>query len=559
MAYSHVPLDPDNNPLKNEDGTTKVEIYQNMHGATLPAGRISIAGKENYPIYGKTTIGDGQTLAFHVDASKGDYDRYNACPLFKRCAGVLNVPSESHNPYLAFEGGWQISIQNADSKIAPLGTNFWIIRAPYTEAIEDAIAFNGSSPSITVDTDHPIEYSYVEDAGEETIEEAPKVFLYGISGGTDNLTLSENLKDLSLYWMSSEEYGISGLVLGDGYLVETPLLPDPRLSSLGANRPLAHGFSVAQLGYAARDTNSAMQNCLGERLCDVKGDSDDPFICVFGSHGRQKEIYDLGYKLNGCGLLLGLDYLKTLKSNAFLKYGAFLSFSHNGVKFFGSEAENERRARQNTIFGGIFGAYENFDARGLKTNFNATAGIGFTKNKVWRTDIANNRFDGKFNGTNFYLNCEFIKNVAKVREIQFGPWLSISYNRINQRKYSESGDAASAASVGKVNFDLFDTILGISLEREIRSPHDSEKHSKIFAKIGWESEPSNSHSSCDVTIGDGSPVSPSFTHRSRHSLFLSGGFRSRLNQRFEVSGGIFGRLSKNHHYISANVSVGYSF
>jgi uncharacterized protein with beta-barrel porin domain len=302
-----------------------------------------------------------------------------------------------------------------------------------------------------------------------------------------------------------------------------------------------------------------MQDCLTARLFDVKGNSDDPFISVFGSHGHQKEIHDLGYKNDSYGFLGGLDFVKTLKSGAFVRYGLLASFSHSSAKFFGSETENGKFARQNAIFGGVFGSYEGFNAKGLKNNFNLTVGIGHARNKVWRTDLADNRYDGKFNSINFYAHCEFVKNLMRIGNVQIGPWAAASYNHITQRKYSELGNSTNAATVNRMDFDSLEAILGLNLEREFHNSHDNEKRIKVFARAGWEYGAVDSHSPCEITIGGENSISNAFSSKSKHYLFLSCGLRARLSKHLEISGIILGRVNRNRSFLSASVCVGYSF
>ncbi|MDR0679963.1 MAG: autotransporter outer membrane beta-barrel domain-containing protein, partial [Puniceicoccales bacterium] len=331
-----------------------------------------------------------------------------------------------------------------------------------------------------------------------------------------------------------------------------------------------------------------VQNCIDCRLCDVKGNGNDPFLQIFGGYGKRDKISDLGYDCATYGILLGEDFMKQLGDSAFLKLGGAVSFAHNNVKFSGNGAENGKKGEQNILFGNLFGAYEGFGEENLKTDINALIGFGYSRNKVRRTDASNSKFDGKFPSTDFNVSCELVKNFFHLGNAQVGPWMKVTYNHIAQKEYAESGDEnnqenSKNLSMSKSRFNYLNTTLGINLEwefsnagdeceeqklsdanngepakQELNDIKDEERRLRLFAKFGWEYQPIRSRSGYAVTF-DGSQFEPNFGNGNKHFFVAVCGFRYKLSTHFEISSNVAGRITSDDRYFNVNAGLGYSF
>jgi outer membrane autotransporter protein len=130
---------------------------------------------------------------------------------------------------------------------------------------------------------------------------------------------------------------------------------------------------------------------------------------------------------------------------------------------------------------------------------------------------------------------------------------------VRQRGYTESGNPDGITSSDAVTTNTITTTLGLNFEREFQNQYDPERRIRLFAKIGWEAEPVRSHSSCMLRIANLMPSSATFENGGRSSAVAVIGFRNRLSKKFELSGGLHGRVNGKRSYISVNASIGYTF
>ncbi|MDR0595406.1 MAG: autotransporter domain-containing protein, partial [Puniceicoccales bacterium] len=357
------------------------------------------------------------------------------------------------------------------------------------------------------------------------------------------------------------------------------LLPMVGADSKDAEYANYAGHAASCLAGTVANAAAVVQNCLSCRLCDVKGNGNDPFLQVFGGYGKRGEISDLSYNCATYGILLGEDFVKQLGDSAFLKLGGAVSFAHNNVKFSGKGAENGKKGEQNILFGNLFGAYEGFGEENLKTDINALIGFGYSRNRVRRTDVGNNKFDVKFPSTDFNVSCELVKNFFHLGNAQVGPWMKVVYNHIAQKKYAES----EGIGMSKSRFNYLNTTLGINLEWEFSNAsdeyeeqklsdassgepakqepndiRDEERRLRLFAKFGWECQPIRSRSGYTVTF-NGDQFEPNFGNGNKHFFVAVCGFRYKLSTHFEISSNVAGRITGDDRCFNVNAGLGYSF
>jgi uncharacterized protein with beta-barrel porin domain len=510
----------------------------------------------DYPIKGGLTIDEGQILVFGASAGVKDsatatfFGEEKDLSAFSKVNGALEAYSLENNAPLALKSGAKIAIRASTSagdakllRTTPGAVqNFYLVRLNSVVGyanIQNAVSINlASGNSLGVSGSNPISLGTAtlwkliesEEVGVGSILIDPKYDDYF------------NWVDPQLYWMSDETNSRSGLVASG------------TLSPVSAQLEQFSGISVAQ---SATTMVSSVQNIISGRLCDVKGNTDDPFVQIFGYHQHGDETRGVGHRTDGWGALFGLDFTKELKCGGQLKYGAILSFGRSEIRFFGSAIGRSKATDQTLTFGGVFGAYENFNDKGLKTNYNLTIGFGHGTNDLRRTDSGNNSFSAKYDSNSFYIHLEGVRNVCRYRDIQIGPWATLSYTRMWDKAYEESGPA-TPMSMSSTHRDFLHMTLGISLEKEIHYVENPHRNMKLFARIGWECEPVRSQSFAIGYVGT-NPFTPSKKGGSRNALVLIGGVRKKLSEHVEVSGSLLGRFSNKDRLFAASATIGYSF
>jgi hypothetical protein len=539
---------------KSNGGQTINELYQNGRGNR--AGGVTVDAS-NFVSNGKLTLADTNSLVFGTDWTTRDRNNGGA---FCRAMGIINASaSVGGEAPISAANGWIAGFNDINYNENPItykqGTNFWIIRVPYNKEITVGDVLDGCTLGDEFDG------TYVQTEGGAEVAynlEQNKIKLYKIKSNAgvddyeatlmDGLTVSwEEGVNPQLFWMESEiAGGAKGLVYGDGIL---PAIPDAPAGERTAAAPAANMGAVTEVLDAAVSK-------LFDAMSDVRN---DPFAGIFFSHGHQKEENGVGYDTNSYGALFGFDFVKSTKSGAMFKYGAAMSFAHGKTKFFGDGIGNSKVAKNNIYFGNVFGAYEIYSEKGLKTVFNATSSLGYAKTKQDRNDAGGNDYHADYGNSIFQLSGEVIKYLGTFSEVQVGPWLSAAYTRVHQKSYTESGDLNGIISSDGATFNKVATVIGLALEKEFQNPYDLEKRVRLFAKIGWRYEPVRSHSSGTVNIANLKPFTPEFGLSKKGSAVATIGFRNRISKNIEFSGSLNGSVNSKHSYISVNAFVGYSF
>lgn len=328
-------------------------------------------------------------------------------------------------------------------------------------------------------------------------------------------------------------------------------------------RKYAQAHANAELATTTTLSVEMMKNGISNRLTDVKGNGNDPFIIAFGGHNHQNEISGFGCSGNLYGLCGGADYVFSLNNEQYFRVGSMLGYVRGESEFFGSAAGKQKDAKQDMYSISLFGAYEKFGKKGLKTNINLLAGLGYSENKLFRIDESNMPFRGKFDSTNQFIDLEIIKNIYTLKGYQIGPWIGLSYNHINQKGYNESSlaDAIGAQSISKVKHDFLDTIVGINIEKEFESQFDKEKRFRIYLRAGWKCQSVRKHSATTVSIpsvGLGN-FSPKFGYSAKNSAVIIAGFRNKINAHWDFVGTWSGNYNKDYSSNVVSLSAGYNF
>jgi hypothetical protein len=511
-------------------------------------GNVRLNG--TYPVNASLTVDGGQAIVFNVTAGSHEISDPNFpggpknLPMFSRTNGAVYIHDTTNGPCFTMKTGSKIAVRltNGSTFSGKIDENsqenFFLVRAPFVASIADIIDLPDLAPS-------------------ENFLELPNngnTHLYEIEGDLvdtdyDDLNAS-SLQQLKLFWMTDESKEMSGLVFGTGKLWAMKESP----GSL-ANQPLVDGSMPRMID----DMLVALHGAIESRLCDVKGNSDDPFIGGFGVHVRRDFNTKSEYESNGYGMYAGIDGIKETERGTMMRYGAFAGFGRNRIAIMRSDKTSEDSADMTMACGAVFMALETFNEGYLKSDINGMVGVARINNHTRRLNPNEQQYFAKYSSTSIFADGELIKNMYRWRGAQIGPWIAVSYHLVRGDAHRESGpDANSAILFPSTTAEFLRTSLGINLEREFFSTYNPTRHTKLFAKAGWTCEPVRPNRPIKAFVGN-DEFSPLISSGSRHAFTVSGGFRSRLDDHFEITGSFLGRLSGDSKFISASASLGYSF
>jgi hypothetical protein len=267
-----------------------------------------------------------------------------------------------------------------------------------------------------------------------------------------------------------------------------------------------------ELAYMAVDATNTLTNAIITRRTSVKGSVADPFVYIFGGHTHRNRVISggLGCSSDIYGIAVGIDKVYSsddgilnLGDNDYVRIGGVIGYVNTDSRLSGSIYDRSRTSEQEMCAALVFGAYETFNEKHLKTNINATVGVGHIENKLHRVDhkFSPSIFDAKVKSYSAFANAEFVKNMCACRGFHFGLWTAINYNRVCQDSYSESAhnpsDSTIARHFDKLHHNFLDTIVGINIEKEIQSAKYSDAKLRILCRAGWDHQ---NHDHSDVKV-----------------------------------------------------------
>ncbi|MDR2667487.1 MAG: autotransporter outer membrane beta-barrel domain-containing protein [Puniceicoccales bacterium] len=313
-----------------------------------------------------------------------------------------------------------------------------------------------------------------------------------------------------------------------------------------------HALAVGALSIeTAAKAMAILQDSIECRCGDVKGNGNDPFVSIIGSHGTRKD--SAGAK--GCstfyGIIGGADWRWDIgnSGNKYLRGGAFLGYLRGDLSgaampsiLLKSLWGGNLSVRQNSVCGGLFFAFEQFGNRISKSNLDASICFVRQRNKIVG-DLS------PYGGRSFSIDLRGTANVFTINNWQSGPWLGIAYGRL-----MEKGSFFDVSA--KISSDIFRTILGLSVEREF-SPNlkAPERLLRAFGRVGWCWQGGRNSLNGNIISTDFPPPQSTFDgpFGDRNSAIAVFGFRQKLTGNWELSGSWTGDFSS--HYRSCNVSI----
>ena len=368
---------------------------------------------------------------------------------------------------------------------------------------------------------------------------------------SDHIKKTNERRDIVLNWLS------------EGCAIEKTVCAEKIVSSLAVdkkNPDVNDSMPIAQAHTQIECTNE-IKSALGEILTDVKGNGNDPFVKIFGTHCDQDAINGIGYKGNIYGVLGGLDYKWNIGNNGNENAvaGAMLGLAQSRTTFNCENDDNGMWGQQNMYICGLFAAYENSNQKLLKTNFNIFAGLNYAKNELWRTDDNNTHYSTDFNSQDWFINVEAVKNLFKFSGWQTGPYAGIEYNYIRQDGHKESGNSANAIDISAANYHLLDTTIGLNIEKEWQDQANSERRLRIYGRFGWDYQVIRDANGANAKIDGGDPFRPYMSYLGKNSFLCTLGLRYQLNSNWDVNGSYAGNFSKTYNSHNINFGVGYTF
>jgi outer membrane autotransporter protein len=322
----------------------------------------------------------------------------------------------------------------------------------------------------------------------------------------------------------------------------------------------AQSLAVGELTIrAATKSLAIVQDSIECRCCDVKGNGNDPFVSVIGSHGTRKDSNGARGRDTFYGIVGGADYRWNIGSegNKYLRGGAFFGYLHGDMHgaalpslLLKSVWDSKLTIKQTSAVGGLFCAFEQFDSRLRKSNLDASLCFGRQKNRISGGDEA------AYRGHSFSVDLRAIGNVFARNSWQIGPWIGASYGRIGER------GSFFGATESKVSSDIFRTIIGLNVEHEFSpSSKNPELLLRTYGRVGWCWQGGRSSVRGNNISATFPPPPSTFdgAFGDRNSAIATAGFRQKLTANWEVSGSLNGDFSCHYSLCKATLTVGYCF
>jgi hypothetical protein len=503
------------------------------------------------PMGGRLTLNEGDTLIFHVDSRKSDPAVAGSMgngddDTFEFVKSYVWVDNDVEGG-IVFNGG-KLAIVNEDPDCAgqlPANADFWLVRSGPSQ--------QGANVQRLFASDLTLAQATGESEG--AAESSTTPMAWQVSG--DDIYASE-INDyaqwdapLDIYLFDSEMS--SGLYVGTG---EAPRHAIPT--------QFAERHANAELASVTVNSTTVLKNNIEERMNNVKGNGNDPFLTLLYGNFHQDETNGFGYGSDFVGIGGGLDWMHHFSGEKYLRLGVTLGYLSGSTDFFGSASGRGKHVSHGVCSGAIFAAYETFGKNNLKTDINLFAGISHSRDKMSRVDSSGHAFRGIMKANSQFIQLEITKNMLLFRGVQIGPWCHASYNHVAQGSYKESATSGESGSqsVSKVRHNFLDTIIGVNVEKEFQDKSNPASRFRTFLKMGWCCQAMRKHSSAavqfDIPQLQG-VYPPSFGYPSRNSLALVAGFRKKFNEHVDLLCSWHASFSKNARNNILSATLGYTF
>ncbi|MDR0742024.1 MAG: hypothetical protein LBE98_01000 [Puniceicoccales bacterium] len=504
-------------------------------------GEIGI-NADNYPWNGSSggslALGAGHRLVLYVDSSQMESIQTPFLEKFRLVTGYVSIDAGMENA-LVFNGG-KIALAN-DSNGDSATVNYWLIRSGANESVEAVAEMLGMKDSFDPN-------NFVQ----ENVNLFRLSDTYAASLFEESFSEYEWLDgESAVYLFNDQEHGISGLYIG------TELeQSDDFLGEVYANVELAALTVTA---------HNLLTNAISDRLTRVKGCLADPFIYAIYGHAHQDELTRRGYRSNMGGFVLGADNVWDFPNERYIRIGAAFGYVHGKTKFSDSIVDAKESTKHDIYVVELFGAYEFFNDKQLKTNVGVTFGYGRGNDTL---DLGANvsgtgSRDTKIKSDNFFAGIEFLKNLYAYKGCHFGLWLRANYNHVAQKEHEEMVTALMGMQhVSSVNHNFLTTVLGLNLEKEILDAEYADKRWLLSLRTGWECQALRKHSDATITFDNdfgGGKIKPVYGQPGKNAAIVILGISKKLNTNLSMVGSYTGRFNREISNHSLSCGAEYSF
>ncbi|MDR1528530.1 MAG: autotransporter outer membrane beta-barrel domain-containing protein [Puniceicoccales bacterium] len=355
--------------------------------------------------------------------------------------------------------------------------------------------------------------------------------------------------------------------------------------------------------FLAVTTNNLLTNALSSRMTNVKGCSTEPFVHAIYGHSRNDIVKEYSRKDDTYGLVLGVDNVWTFADEKYFCLGAALGYVHGkttpsdnfvlakttgivsekafdgldsadiAARCFGTDFRHDVYAVR------LFGAYESFNDKCLKTSIGVILGYNHGRNK-FHMDIPDrlisddatvtNPLDIKFISSGISLGVEFIKNLYAYEGYQFGLWFQANYAHVFQDvdvvepELTISGKDSNTYYDAKFSHDFLATTIGLNVEKEAFKRAD--KKLTLSLKAGWECRVIQNFNTRPVglittvsTDKDNDRYVQKPPSPRKNAAVISFGASQKLNDHWSIAGSYSARFNKDLLAHSLTGGVEYDF
>ncbi|MDR1457761.1 MAG: autotransporter outer membrane beta-barrel domain-containing protein [Puniceicoccales bacterium] len=386
------------------------------------------------------------------------------------------------------------------------------------------------------------------------------------------------------------------------------------------------GEELASLTVSA---NNLLTNALSSRMTNVKGCLADPFVhAVYGRIHRNNIVSKCDYKNDMYGLVLGVDNVWTFDDEKYFRLGTALGYirgkttpsgslsrvGQDPTTTFSINLKQFIAGRSNDTYAiKLFGAYESFDDKCLKTNIGVILGYSHNRDEFHvknpypgtpslddpgtppsddtgtstsdgldavlseilrdisrdesTSEIFKDGFDVKFVSHSIFLGVEFIKNLYAYDGYQFGLWLQANYGHIFQRTNEIlSGKLNEVLPVKpdsiKLEHDFLATVVGLNVEKETFKHGD--KKLTLSLRTGWECRIIQSFdlirtATVFASAAVFNDVNKFLRYPVRNSAVILFSASQKLNTHWSIVGSYSARFNRNISAHSLSGGIEYSF
>jgi hypothetical protein len=492
---------------------------------------------------GSLTLKEGHKVTLYVDSSSAEISPTPFSGTFRRVNGYVSIDAGMENA-LTFKGG-KIGLEKVD-KNEEKTAGYWLIRSEADEnvaAVAKLLGINDSFNPKNFIQENINLYRLTNDYAASLF--APKE---GEALATTYAWLDD---ESAAYLFNDRENGISGLYIGT-----------KQEQSARSQGEVYVNVELASLAVVAHDL---LINAISDRLTHVKGCLADPFIHVIYGHVCQDKLTRRGYHSNMGGFVVGADNVWDFPNERYFRFGAAFGYVYGKTNFSGSAVGVKESAKHDIYVIELFGAYEFFNDKRLKTNVGLTFGYGRGSDRL---DLGSNvrgtaPRDTKIKSNNISLGIEFLKNLYAYKGYQFGLWLRANYNHIAQKEHDEMITAVMGTQqVPSVGHNLLTTVLGLNVEREILNPEHADKKWLLSLKAGWEYQLMRKHSDATIPFVNDfgrSEIMPTYGQPGKHAAVALLGVSKKLNVHWSVVGSYMLRFNSDISTHNLSCGAEYSF